>query len=82
MRYNGATGAFIGAFVTAGSGGLSQPECVTFGPDSNLYVGNVENVESEVEAPTLSKWGLTLVVLLFLTAIYRRITPRSTAIPL
>lgn len=36
LRYNGATGAFIDAFVTAGSGGLSQPGGVRFGPDGQL----------------------------------------------
>jgi hypothetical protein len=33
LRYDGATGAFIDAFVTAGSGGLVDPSGITFGPD-------------------------------------------------
>jgi hypothetical protein len=38
LRYDGSTGAFLGAFVPAGSGGLSLPEGLAFGPDGNLYV--------------------------------------------
>ncbi|MGD9651546.1 MAG: hypothetical protein AB7V12_04175, partial [Candidatus Dadabacteria bacterium] len=38
LGYNGATGAFIDAFVTAGSGGLDSPEGLAFRPDGNLYV--------------------------------------------
>ena len=38
LRYDGGTGAFLGAFVTAGSGGLSGPGWLVFGPDGNLYV--------------------------------------------
>jgi hypothetical protein len=37
-RYNGATGAYMGDFVTSGSGGLHAPEALVFGPDNNLYV--------------------------------------------
>ena len=33
MRYDGTTGAFIDAFVTAGSGGLGEPTFLVFGPD-------------------------------------------------
>jgi sugar lactone lactonase YvrE len=38
LEYSGNTGAFITAFVPAGSGGLNFPTGVTFGPDGNLYV--------------------------------------------
>ncbi len=38
LRFNGMTGAFIDAFVSAGSGGLSSPRDLVFGPDGNLYV--------------------------------------------
>ncbi|KKS44679.1 MAG: hypothetical protein A2Y13_02305 [Planctomycetes bacterium GWC2_45_44] len=38
MRYDGVTGASLGAFVAAGSGGLSSPEDIKFGPDGSLYV--------------------------------------------
>jgi streptogramin lyase len=38
LRYDGTTGAFLGAFVPAGSGGLLMPEGLAFGPDGNLYV--------------------------------------------
>jgi hypothetical protein len=40
LRYNAPTGAFIDAFVSAGSGGLVRPTGLTFGPDGNLYVGS------------------------------------------
>ena len=40
LSYNGTTGAFIGTFVSSGSGGLSSPEGLTFGPDGNLYVSS------------------------------------------
>lgn len=32
-------GEFLDAFVSAGSGGLSTPSLMTFGPDGHLYVG-------------------------------------------
>ncbi len=38
LRYDGITGAFLGEFVTAGSGGLDVPGGLTFGSDGNLYV--------------------------------------------
>jgi DNA-binding beta-propeller fold protein YncE len=38
MQYNATTGAYLGVFVAAGSGGLSGPSYMTFGPDGNLYV--------------------------------------------
>jgi hypothetical protein len=40
LRYDGSTGASLGAFVTAGSGGLLFPQGLTFGPDGNLYVSS------------------------------------------
>jgi hypothetical protein len=40
LRYDGTTGAFEGAFVLAGSGGLKGPLGLTFGPDGNLYVAS------------------------------------------
>jgi hypothetical protein len=36
LRYDVQTGAFINAFVPTGSGGLSEPEGLAFGPDGNL----------------------------------------------
>ena len=38
MRFNPATGASLGAFVPARSGGLTGPITLAFGPDHNLYV--------------------------------------------
>ncbi len=40
LRFNGRTGAFMGVFVTNGSGGLDNPNGLLFGPDGNLYVAN------------------------------------------
>jgi hypothetical protein len=34
VRYNGTTGAFLGTFVPAGSGGLNGPQFLTFSPMS------------------------------------------------
>ena len=45
LRYNGKTGAFIDAFVTAGSGGLDVPFALDFGPDGNLYVSSCDTDE-------------------------------------
>ncbi|MCA9156933.1 MAG: hypothetical protein KDA72_01320 [Planctomycetales bacterium] len=38
LRFDGDTGAPLGAFVTSGSGGLVDPLDPEFGPDGNLYV--------------------------------------------
>lgn len=38
LRFDGATGAAPGAFVSSGLGGLVEPQDPTFGPDGNLYV--------------------------------------------
>ncbi len=42
LRYDAATGAFLGPFVTAGSGGLNGPSVdgLIFRPDGRLYVGS------------------------------------------
>ena len=40
-RYDGTTGAFKGVFVAAGSGVISLPLGLTFGPDGNLYVADL-----------------------------------------
>jgi len=42
LRYNGTTGDFVGAFVAAGSGGLSAPAGLAFGPDAELYMASIE----------------------------------------
>lgn len=39
LRFEGTSGAFLGVFVTAGSGGLNGPDAgLAFGPDGDLYV--------------------------------------------
>ena len=38
LRFDGTSGAPLGAFVPSGAGGLVDPHEPTFGPDGNLYV--------------------------------------------
>lgn len=45
LRYDGLTGAFLGAFVASGSGGLNDPTALVFGPDGNLYVASGAHTE-------------------------------------
>ena len=40
LRYDGATGAFVDAFIPAGSGGLDGPQALIFRNDGFLYVSN------------------------------------------
>jgi DNA-binding beta-propeller fold protein YncE len=47
LRFDGTTGAFVNIFVTAGSGGISGPHGMTFGPDGNLYVSGRNNATVE-----------------------------------
>src|SRR5258708_27259451 len=39
-RFDAATGAPLGLFVTQGEGGLVTPDGLAWGPDGNLYVTN------------------------------------------
>jgi streptogramin lyase len=41
QRFNATTGAYIDTFVAAGTGGLSFPAGLQFGPDKNLYVSSL-----------------------------------------
>src|SRR5439155_8058985 len=40
VRFNGSTGAFLGIFVPAGSGGLGRDRGGVFGPDGSFYVAD------------------------------------------
>lgn len=41
QRFNATTGAYVETFVSAGSGGLTFPAGLQFGPDDNLYVSSL-----------------------------------------
>ena len=45
LRYDGVSGAFLDAFVSAASGGLDFPNGMVFGRDGHLYVGSRETDE-------------------------------------
>jgi streptogramin lyase len=45
LEYNLKTGAFVKAFVSAGSGGVSGPAGLLYGPDGDLYLASVDNNE-------------------------------------
>ena len=38
MAFDATSGAFLSVFVTSGSGGLTGPRALDFGPDDDLYV--------------------------------------------
>jgi hypothetical protein len=42
-RYDGTMGAFLDYFVPLNSGGIAHPAPMVFGPDGNLYVGEVHS---------------------------------------
>jgi streptogramin lyase len=42
LRYDEKTGNFLSEFIPSGSGGLSSPRGLIFGPDGNLYVSNFD----------------------------------------
>src|SRR5262249_14567824 len=41
VRFDSQTGAFLNYFVAPSSAGIRTPGFMVFGPDGNLYVGNV-----------------------------------------
>jgi WD40 repeat protein len=40
VLYDDVTGQFLGNFITAGSGGLTSPDDLVYGPDGNLYISS------------------------------------------
>jgi sugar lactone lactonase YvrE len=59
LRFDGNTGNFLGEFIPPGSGGLSNPDQIVFGPDGNgddksdIYVASGEDPGNPAE-PTAS----------------------------
>lgn len=47
-RFDATTGAYLGAFIAAGSGGLVSPDALTYGPDGNLYVSSGDNTSGQI----------------------------------
>ncbi len=43
LRYDGDTGEFVGVFIPPGSGGLLNPQELTYGPDGNLYIASFDS---------------------------------------
>ncbi len=41
-------GAYVKDFISAGSGGLKDPDDLTFGPDGNLYVSSGSNTDGQI----------------------------------
>lgn len=48
VLFDETTGAFLGDFITSGSGGLVSPDDLTFGPDGNLYISSGTNTSGNV----------------------------------
>lgn len=61
LKYDRTTGALLGVFVSAGSGGLSAPRALAFGPNGNLFVGGAAGSVLEFHGTTGGYVG-TLVV--------------------
>ena len=59
LRFDGNTGNFLGEFIPTGSGGLSNPDTIVFGPDGNgddkpdIYVASGDKPGNS-EEPTAS----------------------------
>jgi hypothetical protein len=41
--FNAQSGAYLGDFISAGSGGLKDPDTLLYGPDGNLYVSSASS---------------------------------------
>ena len=52
LEYDGSTGVFDTTFVTSGSGGLSKPLDLVFGPNGNLFVVTINNSVLEYNGST------------------------------
>jgi DNA-binding beta-propeller fold protein YncE len=52
LKYDAATGSFLGTLIPAGSGGLNAPEGMAVGPDGYLYV-------SSSDTPSIKRYNLS-----------------------
>lgn len=43
LKFNGGSGEFIAPFVTSGTGKLTDPVGLVFGPDGSLFVASENN---------------------------------------
>ena len=48
VSLNSSTGAYLGDFIAAGSGGLTDPDGLTFGPDGHFYVSSGTNTSGQI----------------------------------
>ncbi|HKQ50713.1 MAG TPA: NHL repeat-containing protein [Phycisphaerae bacterium] len=42
LKFDGSTGAYLGEFVSTGSGGLDDPTGMAWGPNGNLFVASIQ----------------------------------------
>ena len=52
LEFNGTTGAFVKVFAGFGSGGLTGPGGLVFGPDGDLFVASSSNAVLEFNGTT------------------------------
>jgi WD40 repeat protein len=52
LRFDGATGAFIGVFVAPSAGGLIDPYGLAFGPNGNLFITTADHRVLEFNGST------------------------------
>ena len=75
LRFDGNTGNFLGEFIPPGSGGLSNPDTIVFGPDGNgddksdIYVASGEDPGNPAIRQHLPYCGMTELLAHLLTSL-------------